>query len=100
MRFCPKCKGLLVPTKAGLVCTNCGYKEAAVAELKESIVKKHAVVTQHAENVEDTMAVIAAECAKCGNKEAYWYTQQTRAADEAETQFFICKKCSHRWRKY
>ena len=103
MKFCPKCKGLLVPTKEGLVCRNCGYKEAAeTVELKEEIEKKPqpAVESAGEKEIEDTRPTIKTECPKCGHKEAYWYTQQTRAADEAETQFFICKKCGHRWRKY
>ena len=101
MKFCPKCNSLLIPTKGGLLCTNCGYKEAAAAaELKEEIKKKKPDVKHGERSIEDTMPTIATECPKCGNKEAYWYTQQTRASDEPETQFFICKKCGHRWRKY
>jgi DNA-directed RNA polymerase subunit M len=92
-----------MPTKEGLICTNCGYKEASgTIQLKESLVKKRPAAKQEREEkpIEDTMPTIATECPKCGHKEAYWYTQQTRAGDEPETQFFICKKCSHRWRKY
>ena len=104
MKFCPKCKGLLVPTKEGLVCTNCGHKEASQAvELKEHIVKKKREVSSATSNekvIEETIPTVKIECPKCGHNEAYWYSQQTRAADEPETQFFICKKCQHRWRKY
>ncbi len=39
-------------------------------------------------------------CDKCGNKVAYYWTQQTRGADEPETRFFKCTKCSHTWREY
>ena len=38
------------------------------------------------------------ECPKCSNMKAYFWTLQTRAADEAETRFYKCTKCSHRWR--
>jgi DNA-directed RNA polymerase subunit M len=31
---------------------------------------------------------------------AYFWTQQTRGADEPETRFFKCTKCSHTWREY
>lgn len=44
--------------------------------------------------------VIAANCPKCGNKEAYFWTSQTRSGDEAETRFFRCTKCKHTWREY
>ena len=40
------------------------------------------------------------ECPKCEHKEAYYWSQQTRASDEPETQFFECVKCHYRWRKY
>jgi DNA-directed RNA polymerase subunit M len=101
MKFCPKCNSLLIPTKEGLICTNCGYKEASVAiELKEEIKKKKPSITQADGAVEDTRPTLKVDCPKCGHNEAYWYSQQTRAADEPETQFFICKKCGYRWRKY
>jgi len=40
------------------------------------------------------------ECPKCGNKEAYYWTVQTRAGDEAETKFLKCTRCKHTWRDY
>ena len=40
------------------------------------------------------------ECPKCGFREAYTWTVQTRSGDESETQFFKCKKCNYTWRLY
>ena len=37
---------------------------------------------------------------KCDHKEAWFWTSQTRAGDEAETKFFKCTKCRHTWREY
>ncbi|PIO07920.1 transcription factor S, partial [Candidatus Pacearchaeota archaeon CG10_big_fil_rev_8_21_14_0_10_35_219] len=31
---------------------------------------------------------------------AYFWTMQTRAADESETKFYRCTKCDHTWREY
>jgi len=93
----------MVPTKEGLVCTNCGHKEATKIEFKEEMKKKPKSVAEGAAEgkpIEETMPTVKIECPKCGHDEAYWYSQQTRAADEPETQFFICKKCNHKWRKY
>jgi len=39
-------------------------------------------------------------CPKCEHSEAYWWMQQTRAADEPPTIFYRCCKCSHSWRSY
>lgn len=40
------------------------------------------------------------KCDKCGNDKAYYYLQQTRASDEPETRFYICKECDNKWRGY
>lgn len=99
MQFCPKCKGILMPTKNGVLCSSCGHREASTTEMKETV-KRKAIVKQDSREIQETMPTMKADCPKCGNKEAYWFAQQTRAADEPETQFFICTKCGHRWRKY
>jgi DNA-directed RNA polymerase subunit M len=99
MKFCPKCSGILQQKGKELIC-RCGYKEEAKEDMsfKETIKKKKKEVASSGEV--NTMPTIEATCPKCKNGVAYWYTQQTRAGDEAETQFFICTKCGHRWRKY
>jgi len=43
---------------------------------------------------------IRIKCEKCGYNIAYYWTQQTRGADEPETRFFKCVKCNHTWREY
>ncbi|MEM2954654.1 MAG: transcription factor S [Candidatus Nanoarchaeia archaeon] len=101
MKFCSKCKTLLVPSEEGLICPSCGYKESAKLEVKEAINKKKVVKKEDKEEIQTAMLpIVKAKCPKCGNEEAYWYSKQTRATDEPETQFFICKKCGYRWRKY
>ncbi|MGB9675262.1 MAG: transcription factor S [Candidatus Nanoarchaeia archaeon] len=100
MKFCPKCKGLLIPVNGKYKCLSCGYEEAAPTELKETVAKKKESTKKVEEEMLETLPTVAVECPKCKHKEAFWYTQQTRASDEPETHFFICKKCKHRWRKY
>lgn len=39
-------------------------------------------------------------CPNCGNDEAYWWMQQTRAIDEPPTLFYRCVKCKYTWRSY
>lgn len=102
--FCPKCGSILRPKdKAGkkmLYCA-CGFTKTpdgeASPELRETMAigKRVEVV----ENIE-TMPKIKVLCDKCGNKAAYYWTQQTRGADEPETRFFRCTKCNHTWREY
>lgn len=103
MKFCPKCKGLLMPAKEGLLCSSCGHKETANIEVKEEIKRKPKapIITGEKEEAAiESLPTIDAVCPKCSHDKALWFTRQTRASDEPETQFFICKQCSHRWRKY
>ncbi len=101
--FCPKCGSILRPKEKGdkkfLFC-NCGFTkspEGETGEIKEagSRNKKIEVV----ENVE-TNPKVKMTCEKCAHGIAYYWTQQTRGADEPETRFFRCVKCSHTWREY
>ncbi len=103
--FCPKCGSILRPKeKAGkkvLFC-NCGFSKTPDAgetsvELREVV--KGAKKIEVVENVE-TNPKIKITCEKCNNKVAYYWTQQTRGADEPETRFFKCTKCNYTWREY
>jgi len=100
MEFCPKCGVVLTKKGAKSVCSKCGYsKEAIELKSKEKMaVKKEIAIIKD----EDTIAlpVIKAECPKCGHDKAYFWSTQTRGADESETSFFKCVKCKHTWRQY
>ena len=79
----------------------CGYKRGA----KQRITVKEKVQKEERgsgiiENEESTMPTVKEECPKCKNAKAYWWSEQTRASDEPETQFFRCTKCKHTWREY
>lgn len=103
MLFCPKCGSLLVPKpgKKDLKCS-CGYK----SKQKENIIIKEQVKLSKDEQIEvvdkniQTLPKTQEDCPKCKNPQAYYWTIQTRAGDEAETRFFECTKCRHRWRSY
>lgn len=102
--FCPECGSILRPKeKAGkrvLYCA-CGFSKGldaeATMELKEqgSAAKKIEVLEQV-----EILPKIKATCEQCGHKIAYYWTRQTRGADEPETRFFKCAKCSYTWREY
>ncbi len=110
--FCPKNGSILMPKKDGtksvMVCREggkitteckvCGYKPSEnKAEIKEAgtTMRKIEVI----EKVE-THPKVRIKCPKCAHKIAYYWTQQTRGADEPETRFFRCTKCNHTWREY
>lgn len=107
MEFC-KCGGLMMPKKSGsnivLVCRSCGKKKAS-KEKKFKICafsgekKGKIIIVDKKANV-DVLPKTYTPCPKCENKEAHWWMQQMRAADEAPTRFFKCTKCGHVWREY
>ena len=103
--FCQKCGAILVlkgDKKKKLKCSACGYSPRS----KKNIILKEKVKVKSEDKIEvrdkklKTLPVVKEECQKCGNKKAYYWLVQTRAADEAETRFFECTKCGHRWRSY
>ncbi|MBI4739461.1 transcription factor S [Candidatus Woesearchaeota archaeon] len=102
--FCQKCRSLLLPKtlegKRVLVCS-CGYSSTISAtKLTENVSKKHDMKVEVADKDFETLPTTTEYCPKCGNDSAYYWLQQTRSGDEAETKFLRCTKCNHTWRDY
>lgn len=97
MEFCPKCGSLLV----GKNCSRCNYvsKEEIKLESTQKMEKKKEIIVVN-EGDNEIHPIVGMICEKCNNPEAYFWTKQTRAGDEAETKFFKCTKCRHTWRNY
>jgi DNA-directed RNA polymerase subunit M len=101
MEFCPKCGCVLVEKKKNFGCPRCSYtaKGKIKIESSEQIQLKPKIgVIKDKET--DVFPVTNACCPKCNHGEAYFWTSQTRAGDEAETKFFRCTKCKNTWREY
>ncbi len=98
MKFCPKCKSIMLPKGKQLVC-GCGYKESGqsmtISEKSEE--RKVIAVVEEEKTINP---IIDAECTKCGNRQAEAWEVQTRSADEPPTRFHKCTKCKHTWREY
>jgi len=84
------------------VCSVCGIEE----EVKRSqgVVRavQHHPLEQPVviESSSIALPIAEEECPKCGNKQAYWWMEQTRSSDEPETRFYRCTKCGYTWREY
>lgn len=110
MEFCKKCGGLLMPQKSGrgiiVVCRKCGSKSSVNIKPKEFKIgvstkpKTEKIVVVDKKSKFEALPRTHAQCPKCENGEAFWWMQQTRAADEAPTRFYKCTKCGHTWREY
>jgi transcription factor S len=111
--FCPKCGGLLRAkegSRTEFVCPSpkCGFeqkakdlgKEGSATRIKTERNKSEVEDCPVVEAIEGTMPKAAVSCPKCSHNEAYWHLRQTRKSDEAETTFYSCCKCGHRWRVY
>ncbi len=108
MKFCPKCGTLMkVEKKTKLtyfVCPSCG-KRKVLKKGKVTISgslpekKKDIVVLKKGDEAID-LPKTKAMCPECDHREAYWWMQQTRSADEPPTIFYKCTKCGHSWRSY
>ena len=85
----------------GAACVKCNYKpkKKIKIESSEKIDKVEGVKVVE-ESKLNTYPVVDIHCTKCKNKQAYFWTMQTRASDESETKFYKCTKCEHTWREY
>ena len=92
----------MLPGKSGMTvsCPNCGKRAKSDSAVIIEKLAKSKKLKKVGKEVKDTMPIGEAECPKCENKEAYFWMEQTRGADEPETQFYRCTKCANTWRVY
>lgn len=101
MEFCPKCGCVLIESNKEYKCPRCNYKSKSKIRIESFEKLQHTPeIGVISDKDTDVFPVINGTCPKCNNKEAYFWTSQTRAGDEAETKFFRCTKCKHTWREY
>jgi len=101
MEFCPKCGSVLIEKNKRFGCARCSYsvKGRIKIESSEKVEQKQKVGIIKDKDV-DVFPTTNAVCSKCGHREAYFWSSQTRGSDEAETRFFKCVKCKNTWREY
>lgn len=101
MEFCQKCGGIIKVESGRTSCASCGLRTNKKIKIESSEkLKQQKSVAVINEDSENSNPIIEMACPKCKNKKAYFWTMQTRAADESETKFYKCVECRHIWRKY
>ncbi|HTX60951.1 MAG TPA: transcription factor S [Methanobacterium sp.] len=103
MEFCPKCGTVMFPKDNRFHC-KCGYEKKITKDVINKYKVSEEVKTKDSIIFTDdkvrTLPTTKAICPKCKNKEAFWWLQQTRRADESETRFLRCTACGYTWREY
>ena len=103
VEFCNSCGAIIMGKKGeDVTCPSCGKSKKAKEEvsLSQKVDKKENIEILNTKDTTQIHPTTQVECPQCKSTEAYYWTKQTRAADEPETQFFKCVKCSHQWRDY
>ena len=103
--FCPQCHNLLdYPSDEDfVVCTVCGERQnASVFESRPFVTRSRDRDALSADDEQKTSgtnegAVIKERCPKCGNPEMTFHTMQLRSADEGQTVFYVCPKCTFKY---
>ncbi|KAF7816672.1 DNA-directed RNA polymerase I subunit RPA12-like [Senna tora] len=87
---CPLCK-----TKKNIK-DICG-KEISYTISAEDIRRELGIVIMEEQKVQ--LSKVNKKCEKCGHDEATFYTRQMRSADEGQTTFYTCTRCSHQFQE-
>ena len=101
MEFCPKCGGMILVDGTKVNCGSCGTKIKKKPKIQASEkIEKTETIAVIKEGQDETHPIVDMKCEKCKHHECFFWTMQTRAADESETKFYKCTKCKHTWREY
>ena len=110
--FCETCGELLEMPLYGEViqCSKCGASVPLQSFISKPIIteinyndkkewieeyKRHRGEIAQKQEQKSVKATIKHDCPKCDSKQAYYWTQQTRSADEGSTVFYQCVKCEY-----
>ncbi|KAH0577236.1 DNA-directed RNA polymerase subunit [Spironucleus salmonicida] len=93
MNFCELCGTLLTVSASSAQCPCCFnqivYSAQQITSEKTITQQSAAIIIQS-----ETRPVIDEICEKCGHEKAFFEARQMRSADEGQTVFFECCKCS------
>ena len=93
----------MIPTPDGMRCRKCGFTKkreegSGTFVSREERRGDDIAILEGSESA--GLPTTIAKCPECGNRTAYWWLRQLRAADESEVRFFRCTECGATWREY
>ena len=109
IEFCSSC-GSILPLPTGFICSsvitclvcsnsvnvnifdNITSSRTIVFNLRENLIKS--------ESKADKGPVVERKCKKCTSEQMYYFTLQTRSADEGQTVFYTCCNCGAQESEY
>lgn len=102
MEFCEKCGSIILLKEGRAVCAGCGSRSKKKIRIRTSEKMQRREKVAVVKKDDNVHPIVEIKCPKCKNKKAYFWTQQTRSSDEAETKFYKCTnpKCEYSWRVY
>lgn len=105
--FCTDCGSLLtfegnLNDATILICKNCSTKMplksfdglTSTFRIKFNDPKKEKALRQLKKLKEHKGPIVERRCPKCDSEQMYYFTMQTRSADEGQTVFYTCVKCN------
>ncbi|EGC33646.1 hypothetical protein DICPUDRAFT_36381 [Dictyostelium purpureum] len=102
--FCPQCNAFLNyprSTSQLITCSLCTFSKNKFDIQDKKIITKSSLFNKTEakkdDSEEDRGAIIDEKCPNCGHGKMYFKTAQTRSADEGQTIFYDCVKCSHKF---
>jgi len=72
--------------------------EEMFPEIWKDILEKLERKIKGAYEIKQVSMTDAIRCSRCRNNKITYYSMQTRSADEADTKFYSCLICSHKWK--
>jgi DNA-directed RNA polymerase subunit M len=97
--LCPDCGKMMQPGPDGPTCQDCGT-EGEGQKVEQASEGKEITVVDEEEQVHALPRTDEYQCPECGERDAYYRYEQTRAADEPTTIILTCVECDNKWRRY
>jgi len=82
------------------ICNNLTDMEYDKNESIDNVINNSYLMTiKSLQSSQKMLSNTAVKCPKCGKRNAYYNSVQTRSADESSTRIYLCLECNNRWKR-